>query len=171
MLIDVNKIGMKGYQVHDSVAPDENMLIEDESYFLDNLEYSVHFIRDGEKVRARGRIRTSLSLRCVNCLDNYELPVNSKFDIILFPANLVDENNVHRALGNEDMEYIFFDGDEIDLERILMEQINLFIPLNPVCSPYCKGICPNCGANLNEENCQCENQMSEMSLLFDNIKR
>lgn len=171
MLIDVNKIGLKGFQVQDSVAPDENMLLEDESYFLDNLEYSVHLMRDGEKVRAKGRIRTALSLRCVSCLDNYEQKVNSKFDIILFPVQMVDENSTQRALGSEDMEYIFFDGDEIDLERILMEQVNLFIPLNPVCSPYCKGMCPNCGTNLNEDNCQCENQMTEMSLLFDKIKR
>lgn len=169
MLIDINKIGPKGLWMQDTIAMDENLLIEEGSFFLEDLDYSTHFIREGSKIKAKGRVRTALSLRCVSCLENFDLKVDSTFDIILFPVQLVDVN--HAALSPDEMEYIFFDGEEIDLERILMEQVNLFIPFNPTCSPYCKGICPYCGANLNFESCQCENSLSEMGVLFDKIKR
>jgi len=169
MYVDINKIGAKGLLLEDRVDLDDYMLIEEESYFLDGVDFTVYFTRDKDKVRAKGHIRTVLSLRCVNCLENFEMTVNSKFDIILFPVYLVKAED--NALTNEEMEYIFFDGEEIDVEKILMEQVNLFIPFNPLCSPDCKGICSNCGANLNYEKCQCEHSMNEMSLLFNKFTR
>jgi len=169
MVIDINKIGTRGLRLQDTIALDENLLIEEGSFFLDELDYTIHFVREGSKIKAKGEVQTTLSLRCINCLENFDLNVDSTFDIILFPVQLVDVG--HATLSPDEMEYIFFDGEEIDLERILMEQVNLFIPFNPTCSPYCKGICPNCGVNLNFESCQCENSLSEMGLLFDKIKR
>jgi len=169
MFIDVNEIEAKGLWLEDSVALDDRLLIEEESYFLRDVDYAVHLIREGQKIKAIGRVRTTLSLRCVSCLENFDLDVDSRFDIILFPAQLIDVN--HAALNPDEMEYIFFEGEEIDLERILLEQVNLFVPFNPICSPHCKGICPNCGANLNYENCHCEHPVNEMSLLFDKLKR
>jgi uncharacterized metal-binding protein YceD (DUF177 family) len=169
MHIDINKIGAKGLLLEDSVDLDDYLLIEEESFFLDGVDYTVYFTREKDKIRARGQIRTVLSLRCVDCLENFELKVNSRFDIILFPVYLIRAEE--KALSSEEMEYIFYDGEEIDLEKILLEQVNLFIPFNPVCSPDCKGICPNCGANLNYERCQCEHSINDMSLLFDKLKR
>jgi len=169
MQIDINKIGTKGLLLEDRVELDDHLLIEDESFFLDGVDFSVYLTREKEKIRVRGQIRTILSLRCVDCLENYELKVNSRFDIILFPVSLI--KSADAALTTDEMEYIFYDGEEIDLEKILMEQVNLFIPFNPTCSPGCKGICPNCGANLNYEECQCEHPQTEMSLLFNRLKR
>ncbi|MGD2089870.1 MAG: DUF177 domain-containing protein [Candidatus Aminicenantes bacterium] len=169
MYIDINRISPKGLLLEDRVELQDHLLIEEESFFLDAVDFSVYFTREKEKIRARGKIRTALSLRCVNCLENYELKVNSKFDIILFPVYLVKSTDT--ALTIDEMEYIFFDGEEIDLEKILMEQVNLFIPFNPICTTDCRGICPNCGVNLNYEECQCEHPLTEMSLLFNRLKR
>ena len=169
MFIDIHRIGATGLSLQDSVELDESQLIEEDSFFLERVEYYVYLTREREKIRARGQIKTTLSLRCVYCLENFDQEVDSKFDIILFPVGLIEVTN--SALDSDEMEYIFFDGEEIDLEKILMEQINLFIPYNPTCSPYCKGICPTCGVNLNREECRCENVISEMTLLFDKIKR
>jgi len=169
MFIDINKIGAKGLLLDDSVELDENRLIEENIFFLESVDYNVHFTRERGKIRVRGQVKTKLSLGCVCCLENFQLAVDSKFDIILFPVGLIDDS--HSALSPDEMEYIFFDGEEIDLEKILLEQINLFIPHNPACSPLCKGICPSCGTNLNYEDCRCENVYTEMGLLFDKIKR
>jgi uncharacterized protein len=43
----------------------------------------------------------------------------------------------------------------VNLESILREQVLLTLPLKPLCSETCKGICPRCGADLNREPCQC----------------
>lgn len=169
MLVNTDKIGKTGLSLSDSLEMDENLLIEEDGFFLQNLNYNVFFSRDSDKIKAKGKIKTSVSLKCVRCLDNFELKINSNFDIILFPTNLVEFSNV--SLNTEDMEYIFFEGNKIDLLKILMEQVNLFIPFNPVCDNDCKGICPVCGMNLNYEKCKCEHSFSELSSLFDKIKR
>jgi uncharacterized protein len=171
MLIDVNKIGAQGLLKQDSVVFDGTKLIEDGGCFLDEVHYSLHLSREGERIRAKGWVRTTVSLQCIDCLDNFEMGIDSKFDTILLPVSLMETKTRNTPLNPEEMEYIFFDGDELDLERLLMEQVNLFIPFNPTCSPYCKGICPGCGVNLNYESCQCEHHVNEMNMFFEKIKR
>lgn len=169
MLIDINRISGTGLSLDDSVELDPNLLIEDDSFFLEDLDYNIFFKREGSQIKAKGRIATSISLKCVSCLENFELKIDSKFDIVLFPVNQIDINNI--SLNPDDMEYIFYEGDKIDLAKILMEQVNLFIPYNPVCSTDCKGICPNCGMNLNYEKCKCENPLGEVNFAFSKLKR
>jgi len=169
MLIDIHRIGGKGLMLDDRVELDPNYLIEDESYFLDDIDYNVFFNRTGTQIKAKGSIRTFVSLKCVDCLENFDLKIDSKFDIILFPVNKIEINSM--SLNPDEMEYIFYEGDKIDLSKILMEQVNLFIPYNPVCSPDCKGICPNCGVNLNNEKCKCEHPLNDMNFFFSKLKR
>ena len=60
-----------------------------------------------------------------------------------------------RELEEEDMEVDFEKGDEIDLREILREQIYLSLPAKLICHPDCRGLCPQCGINLNEGQCRC----------------
>jgi uncharacterized protein len=169
MYIEVEEIGSKGLVLNDRVALDENQLIEEESFFVEEIDYVIHLSREGKQIKAKGNINTMVSLPCVKCLEPFDLKIDSDFDIILFPVELIEITN--SSLNPEDMEYIFFDGDRIDLAKILMEQVNLFIPYKPLCSPNCKGLCPYCGINLNYESCLCEDSPNEVNFLFDKIKR
>lgn len=169
MFIDANRITEKGIVLDDTIELDENLLVEEDSFFLDGIDYNILFSRVGDKIRAKGKIRTSVSLKCVKCLENYEFKINSRFDIILFPGSQLDFSSA--ALKSDEMEYIFYEGDSVNLNKILIEQVNLFIPYNPICCGDCKGICPNCGSNLNQSECKCDSSMSELSVLFNKIKR
>jgi len=143
---------------------DGNLLLEDDSFFQEAVDYAVLLKRDGQGIRAQGKIRTTISLQCVRCLEHFNLKINSTFDLIFFPIELADRKNT--ALNPDDMEYIFFEGGQINLEKLLIEQINLFIPFNPLCRQDCRGICPNCGSNLNQDACQCEESKNEIHFLF-----
>jgi len=169
MLIETAKIGPAGMSLADQIEmADTSLLVEDGSY-LDDLHYSVHLAREGERIRARGSVRTSVSLTCVRCLEEFEQKVNSRFDIILFPLQLVEGGSL--SLGDDDLETIFFQGNQIDLSRIMSEQVNICISDNPVCRSDCRGICPNCGVNLNFESCQCEQAIASTDVWPDNWKR
>jgi len=170
MLIDVKKISREGLVLHNNVEVDENLLIEESGYFLKDLEYTVHFSLDGDRrIRAKGEIKTAISLNCVRCTEPFEQPIQSKFDIILFPIGLIQGTSA--VLNDQDTEYIFYEGDQIDLVKILMEQVNLFIPFKPVCNEDCRGICPVCGVNLNHVKCRCDRSFSDTGSVFDKIKR
>ena len=98
------------------------------------------FKRQNQRIQAQGNIKTAISLVCVRCLEQFELKIHSRFDIILFPKEMVEQRSA--ALDEEDLEYIFYENDQIDLEKILVEQVNLFIPFKPVCKLRLQGHLP-----------------------------
>lgn len=169
MIIHVSKIYDKGYSLSDSIDIDNAQLLEEGSYFLESVDFQVRFKRQDRRIQAQGTIQTAISLACVRCLEPFELKIHSRFDIILFPKEMMEARSA--ALDEEDLEYIFFENDEIDLEKILVEQVNLFVPFKPVCKAECKGICPSCGANLNRGACPCDPSKNEIKFLFDKVKR
>ncbi len=169
MVIETAKIGPAGVSLADRIETDEAMIVGQEGGYLDDIHFSVHLSREGERIKAMGTLRTSVSLNCVRCLEEFEQRVNSKFDIIMFPVHEVDGGSI--ALNGDDMETIFFDGIRIDLSRILSEQVNICVPIHPICRSDCRGICPNCGVNLNFESCQCEQPHSEVNVWSDKLKR
>ncbi len=169
MVIDIQRISARGLHQSGAIEIDRDALIEDSAYLLEAIEYDINLTRDHGKIRVTGKLRTTLMLACVRCLEEYEVPIDSHFDLVLFPAaELTEADSEVKA---EEIEYIFYEGNKIDLAKILSEQINLSLPFNPVCREVCRGLCSNCGANLNEGDCRCDHSGSDISLLFDKIKR
>lgn len=169
MLVNIDSISEKGLQLNDVIDIDENLLLERDSRFVEELSYEINLRREKKHIRVQGRIKTIVSVSCIRCLEYFDLKLNSKFDVILFPQDKVEGRRL--ALHQEDLEYIFYQGKQIDIVKILSEQINLFIPLYPMCHDECRGLCSRCGANLNLESCDCEETRNEMTFLFERIKR
>ena len=170
MNIDVNEIGKKGLTLEDYIELDDFYLIEDDSFFSDSVYFTLHFSNEGNgRIKVKGKVRSEVSMKCVKCLEMFERNINSNFDIVLFPMNIIDADN--SALNSEDLEYIFYEGDKIDIKKILQEQVNFFLPMNPLCSDSCRGICPNCGTNLNKGSCKCEQSIGDSGLFSTKLKR
>jgi uncharacterized protein len=64
----------------------------------------------------------------------------------------------------EDADEEVFDGKTIDLDPIVREQVLLALPMNAVCREDCKGLCAQCGQNLNEKQCGCEKKVIDPRL-------
>ncbi|NLV76389.1 MAG: DUF177 domain-containing protein [Tissierellia bacterium] len=62
--------------------------------------------------------------------------------------------NSDEILDEED-EVIYYDGEELDITEDIRDMVILSLPMKPLCSDTCKGLCPKCGTNLNEEKCNC----------------
>ena len=65
------------------------------------------------------------------------------------------ELNAGAELEEEDLDLSFYEGEEIDLSPLVQEQIILALPTRPLCRESCKGLCPQCGVNLNVQTCTC----------------
>jgi uncharacterized metal-binding protein YceD (DUF177 family) len=89
MIINVNRIAEQGLALNDTIDLDSARLLEDESFFVEGLNYQIFFKRESQRIQAQGKIKTAISLACVRCLEQFELRINSRFDIILFPKELV----------------------------------------------------------------------------------
>lgn len=101
-----------------------------------------------------GSVEGESVLRCVRCLCEFTFPVRERFDLHLLPIAGAPAEDEAR-LGRDDLEVRFYSEPQVDLLDVAAEQIELALPIKPLCSKDCKGLCPQCGINLNQETCTC----------------
>jgi uncharacterized protein len=101
-----------------------------------------------------------MDINCARCIENVELYVNRAFDLLYRPLDSEkgsDEVNISEA----ETEIGYYKGEGLELEDVLREQVLLAVPIKTVCRPECKGLCPHCGKNLNNETCDCDQKNAD----------
>ena len=96
-------------------------------------------------VMADGKIRALTQLDCSRCLEEFWQPLNIAF------TEMFTKHPIENSPNN--LEQLLPSDGSIDLTPILRDYAVLDIPISQVCRPDCKGLCPTCGANLNEGDC------------------
>jgi len=114
--------------------------------------FDIH--KDKEKFRLVGSVKTELELPCSRCVEPFRFPVNSSFDVRLLPAAELTAGE-EKEVAEDDLETRFYEDDQIDLNELLREQFYLVLPMKPLCQADCRGLCPQCGVNLNTGSCSC----------------
>lgn len=110
--------------------------------------------RADTQVEVQGRVRAAVRLVCDLCV----APMRQEIDA---PVRVIFEKRAERdrrtdAEGNaEDTGILYYDGRTLELQEEIREVILLEIAWHPTCSPNCRGLCPQCGKNLNEGTCGC----------------
>jgi uncharacterized protein len=117
-----------------------------------HLVFDIH--KDRDRFRLVGDVDTVLELACSRCLDSYRLPVTASFDLRYLPGSEASADAEHEV-GDEDLETSYYRDDQIDLNELLREQFYLALPMKPLCRDDCRGLCPQCGVNLNTGGCDC----------------
>jgi uncharacterized protein len=105
-------------------------------------------------IRLRGRLAAGLELQCARCLDPVKQDVKREFELLYRPLG-VDAGRDEISVTDAEAEIGYYQGEGILLEDVLREQVLLALPLKMVCRDDCKGLCPQCGKNLNQEQCSC----------------
>jgi uncharacterized protein len=112
--------------------------------------------RKGEEVRLRGEITTEVELLCDRCLAPARTPLAVEFDTSFIPREVEAAKAENVELAPDDLILSAYDGEAIDLDELVREQILLALPLRHLCKEDCKGLCPKCGTDLNAGHCSCE---------------
>lgn len=115
-----------------------------------------------DHVRITGTIQGALEVGCHRCLRPFSLPVDEKVDIYLVIEERMERED-EKELEADELLYDFFDGEVIEVDELVAEQIFLGLPVKVLCSEDCRGLCPGCGANLNEEACRCKAERTSRS--------
>ena len=115
----------------------------------------------GGEIRVKGRVQTTMEAECDRCLGRATFPIDAPFDLFYRPADSAETQDEEVAIDEGEAEMGFYDMPGLELEEILREQVLLQLPMQRVCNEACKGICPVCGANRNETECQCEERPAD----------
>jgi DUF177 domain-containing protein len=118
------------------------------------VDLAFDIFKDKDRFRLVGRVRTRLELTCSRCLEPYVMPVDAEFDLRYRPRgeNIGDGE---REVEEGDLTDAFYENETIDLGQLMHEQFYLALPMKPLCADDCRGLCAQCGTNLNRGACDC----------------
>jgi uncharacterized protein len=106
--------------------------------------------RQSEKYIIKARFITALELPCDRCLEPHTLAIDDEFMLIIINPENLEES------GLEDDAIIPYPKDDrLELDDTIFRLIILDWPMKSLCDEKCKGLCPQCGVNLNHEQCNC----------------
>ncbi|HTI41700.1 MAG TPA: DUF177 domain-containing protein [Vicinamibacterales bacterium] len=118
------------------------------------VELEFDILKDKDRFRLVGHVRTELELTCSRCVEPYRFAIDADFDHRYLPSSEASTEQ-DREVAEEDLETSYYADDQIDLGELMREQFYLALPMKPLCSEDCKGLCAQCGTNLNTGTCDC----------------
>lgn len=160
MFIDVNELAQRKIRIRKSYAPGTLDFHSAEFRQVEPLEVRATAELAEGQIRIYGNLHTRVELVCARCLDSVVEEISRDFDLSYRPMNSIAHNE-ELQLDSDETEVAFYEGDGLFLADVLAEQLNLAIPMKVICRSDCRGLCPHCGANLNNEECRCEKHASD----------
>ena len=165
MKLDLTEIArIAGKRYHYDI--DEPAIVDDTIVCTEPIRGRIDFINTGRLIVATGQFSTSVQFECGRCLITFTTPVSSVIDEqfeIPDPEGLADEEEVHDLQLEELAEPLLVENI-FDLTELIRQGLILAAPIRPLCSEACKGICPMCGQNLNEAQCDCDSKAESSPL-------
>ena len=144
----------KGAFAH-TYAPDDLVLEDERVKLIEPAEVAGKVRQQGRRAHVSGRVTALVQAECDRCLKLVELPIDSHFKLEYVTGEDYRAQQVVE-LTDEDLDLTVFDGEAIDIDELVKEELLLAVPDHVLCSEGCKGICAVCGANKNSVECGCE---------------
>ena len=117
-----------------------------------NIEINLLITKIIKKILIKGTIVFKLELECARCMESSIINFAEEVKSVFLPYSLTA---VQSEEETEDPDVNFYKGKTINLMPLIRDTILLAVPIKPICTPSCKGLCPVCGKNLNEGDCGC----------------
>lgn len=155
MRIELDKLEGQTARFEHRYEPEEIVLDDEHARLVEPPLVSVRLRRSGHEVRLQGEIRARAEVECDRCLKQVEVPIETTFDVTYVPATDYVEGEA-AELQEEDLGLSVYEDEAIDVDELVREQVLLAMPARALCTEDCKGLCPVCGKNQNEQPCECE---------------
>lgn len=146
-----------------SFKVNENFVIDDKGFLKEtglneNISLLGEIFKTIDSLVLSGTISYTFADQCGRCLKEFDNTINAKFQ-----AEIVQKEDEE----SDEIQLVITDGI-IKMGQPIKQLIYMSMPMKSLCNKDCKGICPNCGINLNNEKCQCENNLTDPR--FDKLK-
>ncbi|HHU63894.1 MAG TPA: DUF177 domain-containing protein [Clostridiales bacterium] len=116
--------------------------------FVTPVKVKGKLIKTGDGILAKGDIDCTISVICYRCAEKFDYRVSIPFE----------EQYVQKGSNKPDDDVNEYDDEKLDLWPAIKSNIHLNLPMKFLCSDDCKGLCTQCGSNLNTATCQCQDE-------------
>ena len=125
---------------------------------LSEIRGQLRFTNTGDLLLVRGVLHTSVELECSRCLRLFEMPltcdVEEQVELRAMAARPFEHPQV--TIVPEEGDTLFLVGNLLDVTEMIRQMLLVSLPIKPLHDEACKGLCPTCGADLNEGECRCK---------------
>ena len=157
MRIELERLEELGGKFSRQYAEGELTLDDPELNLVQPPEIRGRARRDGKEVELSGELQAKIETACDRCLRPVEVAIRSEFAERFVPAVSWRAEEQHE-LSEADLNLAVYDGETIELDDVVREEILLAMPGHVVCREDCRGLCPVCGIDRNHGSCQCESK-------------
>jgi uncharacterized protein len=155
MFLDVKDLAVRKIRIRKSYAPGAVDYHTSDFRQSEPLEVRAAAELLEGQIRITGDLHTRVEMVCARCLEPVTEDVAREFDLFYRPIASMTREEEER-LKLDDTEIAFFEGEGLFLTDVLAEQVLLALPMKAICRSDCRGLCAQCGVNLNNEECRCE---------------
>ena len=154
MQVELGSLERKGGKFAHQYEPGELTLDDERTTLVSAPRITGRVQRSDARVTVDGRVDAELRLECDRCLAPIQLPVATVFKVEYVTPEIYQAEQAAELL-EEDLGLSVFDGEVIDIDEIVREQLLLALPAQVLCREDCKGLCSTCGADRNLKECNC----------------
>lgn len=155
MRININSLP-SGIQVFEFKVDCSELDIENQDFSINEVAVKSTVSKNEQNVFVASQIRSEVDFVCDSCLCSFHDVLEDEFSIFYTS----DQDSASHD-GEQIIQVLKPGTREIDLSSGIRESILLSIPMKVMCSEDCQGLCPDCGANLNEGNCNCKRKKAD----------
>lgn len=173
MIFSVDDIKKDGSIIQLCDEPkDLNLKLADADFkFVGPLRAKILAERKGRAISLQGELTADMEFQCSKCTASFTEQEILDFEISLVKERPIEDGDNEalqavkaetpsdKELKNEDFIAEGFTDEELDLSGIMFEELMLNLPMVPMCSEDCKGLCLSCGVDLNLDQCECHKEI------------
>ena len=146
-----------------SCAVNAEVSVEASEASYGRVEGQITLVNAGGKVEASGFVSTTAELICSRCLRKRQVPIEIEVDEACSLEAIEQYDWVAAEEGRSQL-IPLCSGSKVDLSELIRQIVVLNTPWRWLCRPDCRGLCPVCGQNLNEGDCDCQRQQIDPRL-------
>lgn len=124
--------------------------VGDKYRFLKPIQVRGSVYKSGEPLQLTAQVSGAMNVNCYRCMRDVQKDFSFQMDEVLVNDDSYD---------TEDSEAIRFYGNQIDITEIVINNVLMNISMKHLCSQECKGLCQQCGVDLNEKDCKCSSEV------------
>lgn len=126
-----------------------------------DLVFDVFILGNQRKAHVKGKFTAGITARCHRCLQPFDLKLARNFRVTYLAPDQERFAREETELTDSELDVSYMDKTYLPLHEMIKEQIFLALPMKFLCHVDCKGLCPNCGGNLNEVECGCDQEQMD----------
>tara|TARA_Y100001936_G_scaffold248329_1_gene295949 strand:+ start:909 stop:1439 length:531 start_codon:yes stop_codon:yes gene_type:complete len=158
MIFEIEDIPESGLNL-DLLACKEQFEIDQPDCSLwDDIKLRGRFSKIEQDINFSGELQAVLKVACTRCLNKFSYNIDTEIKAHFIPLDKAIFLGNEIEIKETEIEQETYEGGKIDLRRSVRDQVLLEIPLMHLCRENCKGICSECGSDLNSGQCECKNE-------------